>query len=385
MRTNFHEIAGIAALGACLTLAACSEEEGCFEQSGYACLWAGTGELAFTGDGQFREYTALYWPVDVAFGPDGAGWILDWNNHALRKVDLDGSVRTVVGDGFVGDGPPGQDDLEPPGVPGRTVSLNHPTDVTFLPDGTLIFAAWHNHKIRVLDTETELSYVLAGRGPGFAGEDGPMESALFNQPSSVVADSAGTLYVLDQRNHRVRRIAGGVIDTCAGTGEPGFAGDGAGATDAQLQFEAGSNPEPSGSLALAGDDVLFVADSRNHRIRRIDLATGLIDTVAGTGEAGAGGDGGAATSAELNDPRDIEIGPDGRLYVADTENHRIRVIDLTTGVIDTFAGTGQPGTAAQGLPKEEVELDRPFGIGFDAEGSLYIADTHNSRILKVRR
>lgn len=376
----------VAAAAIGLQAGACSDAP-CEDTPGHACVWAGTGELGFNGDGNHRLDTQLYWPHDLDFAPDGTPWVMDWNNHAVRRVLADGTFDTVVGDSFVGDGPPDQSDLSEPGAPGDTVSLNHPTDVTFLDDGSVLLAAWHNHKLRRIDPDSGMVVVMCGRGGGYAGDGGPAEDALFNQPKEVERGPDGALFILDQRNQRVRKISAGTaptIETIAGTGEAGFSGDGGPATEAQLSFQGGGNPEPSGSLAIAADGTVYVADSLNHRIRRIDT-DGVITTIAGNGTAGYGGDGGDATAAQLDNPRDIELGPDGNLYVADTENHRIRVIDLAAGTIDTFAGTGQIGDLADGLPAREIQLNRPFGIAFDEPGNLYIADMFNSRIIKVTR
>jgi DNA-binding beta-propeller fold protein YncE len=129
-----------------------------------------------------------------------------------------------------------------------------------------------------------------------------------------------------------------------------------------------------------------VSDTLNHRIRAVDLATGLIETIAGDGTPGSRGDGGPAIDARLDGPRDIEIGPDGDLYIADTENNVIRAIDLDTGDIRRVAGSGHPGLDSDDLlPALEIRLARPFGIEFDLQGNLFIMDTLNSRILKVAR
>jgi sugar lactone lactonase YvrE len=375
------------ALALTAALVACGDPQGavCAEEPGRACVWAGTGDLGLNGDGLDRRETRLYWPVDLAFAPDGTPWLLDWNNHLIRTVQPDDTVVTVVGD-FVGDGPPDLSDLEEPGAPGEEVRLNHPTDLLFLPDGRMLFAAWHNHKLRRVDPETGLVFVVSGRGPGFAGDGGPVGDALYNQPKAIAIDPDGAIFVLDQRNHRVRRIdPDGTIATVVGTGTPGDGGDGRDPADAELRFEAGGNPEPSGALAIDADGILYVSDGLNHRIRRVDLVAGTITTIAGTGEPGYSGDGGPATAARLNNARDLELGPDGRLWIADTENHVIRALDLETGVIETVVGTGAIGTAADGRAPLEVELRRPMGIAFDAAGDLYVADTFNSRIVKVAR
>ena len=380
-------------IGFCAALALCglgcsgpSEEgeTGCEERSGEACIWAGTGKAGLNGDDLPRRETRLYWPIDLDFAPDGTPWVLDWNNHLVRRVTPNGTFETVVGT-FVGDGPPDQMDFVEPGADGLTVSLNHPTDFQFDTLGNVYFAAWHNHKIRKIDPTTGMVVVWCGKGAGYAGDGKDAATALFNQPKSIVFDSEGALYILDQRNWRVRKIsADHMTSTVVGIGMQGFGGDGSAPTEATLNFQAGPNPEPSGALALSPDGILYVSDSLNHRIRRIDFAANTIETIAGTGEAGFSGDGGPAVDAQINNVRDLELGPDGtRLYLADTENHRIRAIDLSTGTIDTVVGTGTLGEMGDGLPALSVELNRPFGIAFDASGALYIADTFNNRILKV--
>jgi sugar lactone lactonase YvrE len=210
--------------------------------------------------------------------------------------------------------------------------------------------------------------------------------ALFSQPKAIAIDETGAMYVLDQRNFRVRKISADTAPTIAtvvGDGTSGFSGDGGDPLEAQLAFETGGNPEPSGALALGPDGALYISDGLNQRIRRVDFDKGEITTIAGTGEAGFSGDGGDARQAQLNGVRDLEFGPDGRLYLADSDNHRIRAIDLESGVIETVLGTGAAGDNGEGHPPLETELDRPFGIAFDQAGVLFVADTFNSRILKV--
>ncbi len=365
----------------------------CEDKSGNACVWAGTGELGFNGDGKSRLETRMYWPVDVEFAPDGTPWVLDWNNHKIRKV-VDDKFVTVVGD-FLGDGPPDESDLVAPGAPALEVRLNHPTDIQFQPDGTLLFAAWHNHKLRQLSADGKV-LVVCGRGGGFAGDGKLASGALFNQPKAIVRTPEGAVYVLDQRNFRVRKIAAGpnpIITTVVGTGVAGFGGDDGPPAQAQLKFEAGGTPEPSGALALDAAGNLYISDALNFRIRKVDFAANKITTIAGTGEAGFSGDGAAATAAQINNVRDLELGPDGRLYLADSDNNRIRAIDLTTGIIESVVGAGAtgikdlgtPAAKVDGRPGNQVELNRPFGLAFDADQNLFVADTFNSRILKVTR
>jgi len=356
---------------------------------GTICAFAGNGDAAFTGEGEPILATSLYWPIDLQFAPDGRAYILDWQNHRVRRADTDGRLRTVFGTDEIGDGPiPGTgDETVPPGVVATSISLNHPTDIQFSADGSrMILAAWHNHKIRQMDVGTNLADIVCGRGPGFAGDGGAEAMALMNQPKGIALAPSGDLYVLDARNFRIRRLAVDteIIQTVVGAGMRGAGGDGGDPLAAQFSFQAdGDNPEPGGAIALDGDGRIYIADTENHRIRRADLARGLIETVAGNGTAGYTGDGGPATEAQLSHPRDIEFAPDGRLFIADTENHAIRAVDLATGTIDTVAGTGAAGAGGDGGPARAATLHRPFGIAFDAAGDLYIADTLNSVVRRV--
>lgn len=358
---------------------------GCPDESGVACVFAGTGALGLGEDGRPARETSLYWAMDMEFAPDGTPYLLDWNNHLVRRINADGTVETIMGN-FVGDGPPDQSDLTLPGAPGLDVRLNHPTDLQFDDEGNLILVAWHNHKLRVWDPDTGLVHVMCGRGAGFDGDGGPVGAALFNQPKHLVRMADGSMYLLDQRNHRIRYVAAdGTVSTVVGTGMPGFAGDGGSPLEAQLRFEAGGNPEPSGGIAVDAEGILYIADGLNHRIRRVDLAADTIETVVGTGDAGFSGDGGPGTSAQVNHVRDMEIGPDGRLYFADTENHRVRAWDPTTGVVETVVGTGEADMGVEGVPAAEIALSRPMGVAFGPDGALYVADTFNSRFLRIPR
>jgi hypothetical protein len=197
----------------------------------------------------------------------------------------------------------------------------------------------------------------------------------------------GTQFILDQRNQVIRRIdADGIITTVAGTlKQPGFAGDGASPVSAQFNFPTGSNPPPGGGLALDAAGNLYVSDTLNHRIRKIDFEADTITTIAGTGAPGYAGDGGPATEAELDNPRKLSMGPDGRLYVGDEYNHRIRAIDLRTGIIETVAGNGEKGYAGDGGPATETALNQPSGVSFDAAGNMYVIDTDNHRIRRIAR
>ena len=379
-----------------LALPGCDNDP-CDDAPGSVCTWAGVkGQRGYNGDGLDRQESWLAFPSDLTFDPQGAPWIVDWNNHRIRRVEADGTLTTTIGNDQEGDGSPGETDRLPVGNPSgadaQDVSLNHPTDIEFAPDGTVVLAAWHNNKIRVMDPDSGVLTVLAGDSYGYSGEGTPAWQAVFNQPKAIVVDDDGGIILTDQRNQRVRRIEPDgerLIRTIAGVGTLGYTGDGGPALAAEFAFDGGVTPTPSGALALRGNE-LFVADSENHRIRRIDLESGEITCIAGDGEAVAFGDGGAALDASLGYPRDIEFGPDGRLYVADGSANSVRAIDLGSGMIDRVAGTGEACEGyfncfeeAEGGSALDLRFSDPYGIAFDAEGRLYVADTNNSRIVRI--
>lgn len=385
-------------IGVALLLSGCGDDGGktepeqgdsCADQaSGTACTWLGMkGQEGFNGDGQPRYRTQVNQVQDLVFLPDGSAWFTDFNNYLVRKVLPDGTVTSVVGwtdPIFPGDGPPGGP--RPEGVPGGEWQLNHPTNLILAPDGSVILVAWHNHKLLTIDPSTGLVKVVCGAGAGFAGDGGPASAALFKQPNDATLDEDGNLYIVDQQNERVRRIDGaGIIDTIAGNGNYGFAGDGGPALSAEFSWEVGSNPNPSGDIVYH-DGKLYISDTEANRIRVMDLAAGTIDTLAGTGDEGYGGDGGPAGAALLRAPRDLEVGPDGDLYFADTDNGVVRAIDLDTGEIRTVVGTGELGLDEdEQLPAAQTRLRRPFGVAFDPDGNLYVMDSLNDRIVKVAK
>jgi sugar lactone lactonase YvrE len=366
----------------------------CTGEVGSICTYAGTGFSGFNGDGKDRQRTFLYWPFDMEFTPSGRTYVLDWNNHRVRQVLPDGQMVTLVGTDFVGDGPADLSDLSAPGAVGQTVNLNHPTDLQEFPNGDLLIVAWHNHKFRVYDPLTGKVRVILGGPAGFV-DGSPARDARVNQPARGVLDPAGNFFFVDQRNQRLRMIrdyanarGDAIVSTIAGTGTLGFNGDGP-ALQTQVSFPTGTNPEPTGGIARDANGVLYFSDTNNHRIRKLefrgpDFTDAHITTIAGTGTAGDSGDGGPAIDAQINFPQDVEVGPDGKVYFADTNNNRIRAIDLETGKIEAVAGTGAEGYSGDGGSALAATFNRPFGIAFDPFGNLYISDTFNSRIRKVK-
>ena len=216
---------------------------------------------------------------------------------------------------------------------------------------------------------------IAGTGEfGFSGDGGPAVEAELRNLYGVAVDSAGNLYIADTRNRRIRKIdSTGTITTIAGTGEVGFSGDGGPAAVARLTFPYGVAVDSAGNL--------YIADTGNQRIRKVD-STGTITTIAGTGEVGFSGDGGPAVEAELRNPYGVAVDSAGNVYIADSSNHRIRKVD-STGTITTIAGTGEVGFSGDGGPAVEAELRSPRGVAVDSAGNVYIADVSDRRIRKV--
>lgn len=378
---------------ALVSLLGCDEpdpdlEAGCRDlQPGHACTWMGLrdGE-GFNGDGHHRLETLINQPQDMIFLPDGTAWFTDFNNFLIRRVLEDQTVESMVGSTnpvFPGDGP--LTGITPDGADGSEWQLNHPTNLLLRPDGNVLVVGWHNHKLLNVNPDDGYVTVVSGGGAGFAGDGGPAAmGTLYRQIQDATYDENGNLYIVDQQNGRIRMIGtDGIITTIAGDGMLGYAGDGGPALMAQFSWARGSNPNPSGAI-LHHEGMLYISDTESHVVRVMDLATGMIDGFAGTGTAGDSGDDGPAIDAQLNSPRDLEIGPEGDLYVVDTNNGKVRAIELETGVIRTVVGTGELGREAEdGMLATEIMLRRPFGIAFDDDGNLYVMDTLNSRIVKV--
>ena len=343
-------------------------------------------------------------------------------------VGAEPTIVTAAGSGQAGDGIDG-------GLAVVT-RLNMPFDVALDARGDLYLSDTFNHRVRKVDRATGRIVTVAGNGTaGFSGDGGPATRAQLNEPYGIVVGPGGELFVADRLNRRIRRIDArhGTITTVAGNGSKVFGGDGGPGVAAGLV-------EPNG-VALSRDGrSLFIADVAGHRIRRLDLASGIITTFAGTGRArhdgdggpagqaslwgaravdvgpdgsiyileregntlrvvrpesgtittlagtgakGYSGDGGPAESATFNGPKELAIDPAGNVWIVDTENHAIRFIDAATHRIRTVAGTGQPGGDGDGGPATRARLDRPHGVAVAPDGSFWIGDTHNHRVRRV--
>ena len=345
------------------------------DPSGTITTIAGGWRGGFGGDGGPAVAAQLDSPMGVAVDPMGNLYLADTLNHRIRRVDPSGTITTIAGtgeEGFIGDN-----------GPAVAAQLYYPIGVAVDPLGNLFVADTFNNRIRRVDPSGTIT-TIAGTGErGFNGDDGPAVAAQLHYPMGLAVDSAGNLLIADSYNHRIRRVdPSGTISTIAGTGEEGFSGDNGPAVRAALDFPRG--------VAADGAGNLYIADTWNHRIRRVD-PSGIITTIAGSGETrsevgnlggGFSGDGGPAVQAQLKNPRGVAVDGTGNLYIADSNNHRIRRVD-PSGTISTIAGIGGPGFGGDNVPAVSARLDSPEGVAVDSAGNLYIADGDNHRIRRV--
>jgi uncharacterized protein (TIGR03437 family) len=373
-----------------------------YTAAGKRVLFAGGATQDFQGDGGPAAKACLSNVLDLAVDLSGNIYLAD--GPRVRRVDLQGVINTVAGDGFlhaVGDLTNATDAIlhRPSAVALDAAGnlfvadtgtqrvrqvLHSGTIVTMAdglvsPSGVALDAQGHPYVSdaganRILEiTGVGLASAVVGTGQAGVGPESQLPNVTpLHSPEGICFDRNGTLFVADSANHRVLRIAS-VIQILAGTGAPGSAGDGSSAHSAQLNQPSACAADSSGNL--------FVADTLNHRIRRVTSA-GIISTVAGTGDSGASGDEGPATSARLNSPRGVAIGADGSVFIADTGNHLIRQI-TPDGVIHTVAGGVGAGFAGDGGPATSALLSAPAGIAIDASGAIYFADTGNDRVRRL--
>jgi streptogramin lyase len=334
---------------------------------------AGTGQRENNGDRGSALTINVGDPFGVEIGPDGALYICEVRNHRVMRLDLkSGELTTVAGSGtkgYAGDG-----------GPALKAQLNEPYEVRFDRSGNMLFVEMQNHLVRKVDAKTGVISTVAGTGQkGFGGDGGPATKAQFSSPHSIALDAADNLYIADIANHRIRRVDAktGIVTTIAGTGERQPPTDG--------QTAAGKPMIGPRALFIDGD-TLWIALREGHSVWRMNLSTGLLKHVAGTGQRGFTGDGSPGKDATFDGPKGIAIGPDKCIYVADTENHAIRKIDLANGAIRTVAGSGpqHKGPSGDGGLATSAQMDRPHGICLGPDGALYIGDTLNHRVRRVK-
>jgi DNA-binding beta-propeller fold protein YncE len=391
------------------------------EEVGTLCTIAGDGRSGYSGDDGPALEARMSLPQDT-LKIDDALYILDWNNHRVRKLEPDGTIRHVAGRGELGgtlDDPANSD-------------LNHPTGMVHdAARGRLVVAAWHNSKIVTVDLATNEIRNECGDGRrAYFGDSGPALTSSLDLPASVAFSPSGELVIMDQANQVMRRVdangaihrlAGrcvvdaappmgggpcapgveptpcpaqsgkftcGPLATCGAPCTPAYGGDEGPAMQLRMAQPFGQSADPAGRIAFDPAGNLYFADTSNGLIRKIDAA-GVVTRFAGSApiggvpQTGYAGDGGSALAAKLNNPVDLAFDSDGSLYVSDVYNHCVRAIS-PAGTISTVAGTcGEAGNAGDGGPATSGRLKRPYGIEV-ADGVLYIADTGNNTIRSVK-
>ncbi len=305
--------------------------------------------------------TFLNTPSDII--PDGQGglWFADSFQNEVRGIEA-GQIKRIFGDGYIGD---------------ELTRTYEPSGIARDANGSLYIADTGNHRVLRYEPGGTASVVAGGNGPGYSGESGLATSALFDTPTAVAVGRPGLFFVSDTGNCRVRRITDGAIRTVVGNGSCDYSGDGGPATDAGI-----------GPLDLAlvgsgdGEGTLYITDSDNNRIRKVDLATGIITTVVGSGTAGYSGDGGPAEYAQIAYPTGMDMDQEGNLYFADYFNAVLRKVD-TNGIISTIAGV--PGyffSLAEIGPAQLMPFN-PVGVAVLPDGTLYVTDQINDRVRKL--
>jgi sugar lactone lactonase YvrE len=323
--------------------------------------------LVGTGMGGYSDQQ-INNPFGLVIGPDKALYFCDLDNQRIRRFDFaTRRMTTIAGNGERGH----QGD----GGPGTAASLNMPHELLFDRAGHIYIAERDSHVVRKVEAGTGVVSTVAGTGTaGFSGDGGPGREAQLRQPHSIVIDGEGTLLICDIGNQRIRRLRldTGIIDTYAGTGEAKAPPPPEGAP---LRGTGLNGPR---TMAMAPGGDLYLALREGNAIYRISAKTGTLHRIAGTGEQGYSGDGGPALYAKLAGPKGLAYSSDRQLYIADTENHVIRSVNLDSGIIATVLGSGQRGDGPEPDPLQ-CKLNRPHGV-LTAEGRLYVADSETHRI-----
>lgn len=343
---------------------ACTGPGGVFvdpcDEPGAICRIAGRGDgvNGFNGEGVIADQAMLYYPTALALTPDGRVVIDDFNNQRIRVIEEDGTVSDLAGSGFHAYAQEG---------PALDSPLENPIDVAFLDDGTFYIAELHAARVLYVDGDGMLTIVAGTGDPGYTGDGGPAVEAMISETAGVALGLDGTIFVADTDNHCIRAVGtDGLIATIATEGQDGMLLD---------------SPE---RLRRAPDGTILVADTGNHMIRRLDPDTGMLSPVAGTGMPGFDGDGGDALGASLRGPTSAIEDDDGTIYIADAGNNVLRVVS-PDGTIDTFAGTGAQGFTGDFGPALDATLNYPTDVLIGADGHVYVTDMLNGAVRRIAR
>ena len=322
---------------------------------------AGNGTLQYSGDGGPASHAQLLYPTAVAVDKTGAYYIADTLNNVIRKVTKNGTISTVAGVGSFG--------YSGDGGPAVNAQLGQPGGVAVDGAGNIYISDTANAVVRKVTPDGNIT-TWAGNGvPGETGDGGPAWNAKLTQPNGLATDAPGNLYIADSDSYEIRKVTpDGTITTVAGTGFEGFSGDGGPAGEAQLDHPISVAVDQAGNL--------FIADVYNNRVRKVS-GDGMITTVAGSGAFGNFGDGGAAVDAEMDHPSALTVDSAGNLYIVDAGNNTVRKV-TPDGTITTIAGSGLPGYSGDNGPATGAQFDQPSGIAVDANGNIYVADSINN-------
>lgn len=335
-------------------------------------LVAGGGPEATGIEGSPATGVKLNGPFSTDFDAAGNMYVAEMYGNRLFKVDPQGNFHIVAGNGTrgsTGDGGPAKD-----------ATIAGPHNAVVGPDGDIYIADTWNHKVRKVDSKTGIISTIAGTGSkGFSGDGGPALEADFNETYCIAFNPTGdVLYIVDLGNKRVRALdmKTGVVNTIAGNGDKGVPEDGADATTAPLNDPRAVAADRHGNV--------YILERGGHSLRIVD-AQGKLRAIAGNGKPGLSGDGGPALEASLRGPKFICIDHDDNVLIADSDNHVVRKVLVKEGKIVRVAGTGKRGNGAQGAAPEATDLDKPHGVFMHPDGTIYIADSDNHRVLKIRK
>jgi trimeric autotransporter adhesin len=336
------------------------------DRNGIITTIAGNGTFGMSGDGGLATQAQIGFPTGMAFDTSGNFYFADRQYGRVRKIDTNGIISTIAGYGQFGN--------TGDGGPAIRASVDWPQDILVTQDGTLYILA--NQQVRKVDTRGVIT-TIAGSGYGYSGDNGPALYAQFSSPGGLAIDKQGNLYIADTYNRRIRKIdTNGIITTYAGNGTLGSDGDGGSATQARLY-----NPT---DIAFDSTGALYITQSFvQSKIRKVS-PNGIITTIAGVGNEDFSGDGGPATLATLSSPSDVAIDSTGNLYVADSGNKRARRIH-SSGIISTIAGggNGDGGSALQAYIGRFSGMANPSNVNVDEIGNLYVTDRARSQIRKI--
>ncbi|MGV3605976.1 MAG: hypothetical protein ACO1RA_06180 [Planctomycetaceae bacterium] len=332
---------------------------------------AGNGTQGAAGEGGPATAAQTDNPFGVVRGPDGAIWFCEYTGQRVHRINADGKLQTVAGNGkkgYTGDGGPA---LE--------ATFNLPHEIRFDKHGNLYIVDMANHVVRKVDQKTQVISTVVGTGkPGYSGDDGPANKAELKQPHSIQFDANGDLFICDIGNHVVRKVAmaTGTITTFAGTGKPGPTPDGSPIAGTPLNGPRSLDFDAKGNL--------WLATREGNQVFLLDLKAGKIWHMAGTGKSGFEGNGGPAKLAQLKGPKGIAVDAEGNVWLADTESHSVRRINAKTGILELMAGTGEKGDGPEGDPLG-CKLARLHGIFIDIDGSVFIGDSEAHRVRVMRK